>query len=236
MEPSTSIAKGSEPPTPITNGSQPPTPMIESLPSPILITEALSSLAPITEIRPFPVPPTVQSLPVSQDKPRQVAHANGSGYQATAVSSSIPLNSPQMTLRQNYTSGLGNPAPTCFDLTVLRDPQVDAVPFTTGIAAASREPEISSKPMSHLSHMTHQETSLWDDSIPDNTAPLIGVIPAEGVHQFVKSLRSITKVFLCQTLPPQSTSDGKIFANSLKSVRLLATEGMGNASSIGQDN
>ncbi|KAI9607279.1 hypothetical protein H4Q26_005796 [Puccinia striiformis f. sp. tritici PST-130] len=69
--------------------------------------------------------------------------------------------------------------------------------------------------------MTHQETSLWDDSIPDNTAPLIGVIPAEGVHQFVNKFAKHYKGLLCQTLPPQSTSDGKIFANSLKSISFL---------------
>ncbi|KAI9607278.1 hypothetical protein H4Q26_005795 [Puccinia striiformis f. sp. tritici PST-130] len=147
-EPSTSIAKGSEPPTPITNGSQPPTPMIESLPSPILITEALSSLAPITEIRPFPVPPTVQSLPVSQDKPRVPPDLPGSSQlselpaefprplplvspqsksptpmaaatKPTAVSSSIPLNStPDDAPSKLYPQDSVTQPPTCFDLTV----------------------------------------------------------------------------------------------------------------------
>ncbi|POV93990.1 hypothetical protein PSHT_16500 [Puccinia striiformis] len=31
----------------------------------------------------------------------------------------------------------------------------------------------------------NEEADLWDDSIPDNTVPLVGVIPADGVESFV---------------------------------------------------
>ncbi|POW01383.1 hypothetical protein PSTT_12500 [Puccinia striiformis] len=73
----------------------------------------------------------------------------------------------------------------------------------------------------------NEEADLWDDSIPDNTVPLVGVIPADGVESFVTKFAKNYKAYIVADVSTPVEIRREKYRKFTQEYRdLLATRGM----------